>query len=259
LHINTYFVYCCGMPFLTACCCLIQPPWTIDTKWCWTTGCHWTNLFYFNFTYLLFYLNFIVITLLCVSKNVPPLDCYNFGTWEWILIFFGRNVTDRVSNQKTYYYVTSNNLFLHYLVKQRTTKIAFSLKCCINALPAFNHLFDLFNLFDSHLILTMLYDSLNHVINAFSPEGCWGHGSGGRKSRALQQLDCVARTMHQYAVFWFPISQGNAEALERWGGKTKHCLISNFLRNTFAKNYPNRIVCVLTIANQRWDVFWDTV
>jgi len=20
-------------------------------------------------------------------KNVPPLDCYNFETWEWILIF----------------------------------------------------------------------------------------------------------------------------------------------------------------------------
>jgi len=28
------------------------------------------------------------------------------------------------------------------------------------------------------------------------------HGSGERKSIALQQLDCVARTMHQCAVFW---------------------------------------------------------
>ena len=33
-------------------------------------------------------------------KNVPQLYCYNFETWEWILIFFGRNVTDRTSNQK---------------------------------------------------------------------------------------------------------------------------------------------------------------
>jgi len=33
-------------------------------------------------------------------KNVPPLACYNFDTCEWILIFFGRNVTDKVSNQK---------------------------------------------------------------------------------------------------------------------------------------------------------------
>jgi len=46
-----------------------------------------------------------------VSKNVPPLaNCYNFDAHEWILIFFGRNVTDKVSNQKTLYYATSNNL-----------------------------------------------------------------------------------------------------------------------------------------------------
>jgi len=36
-----------------------------------------------------------------VSKNVPPLACYNFDTHEWILIFFGRNFTDKVGNQKT--------------------------------------------------------------------------------------------------------------------------------------------------------------
>jgi len=44
------------------------------------------------------------------QKNVPPLACYNFDTHEWILIFFGRNVTDKVGNQKTLYYATSNNL-----------------------------------------------------------------------------------------------------------------------------------------------------
>ena len=42
----------------------------------------------------------------CVSKNVPPLACYNFDAHEWILIFFGRNVTDKVGNQKTLYYAT---------------------------------------------------------------------------------------------------------------------------------------------------------
>jgi len=36
-----------------------------------------------------------------VSKNVPPLACYNFDAHEWILIFFGTNVTDKVGNQKT--------------------------------------------------------------------------------------------------------------------------------------------------------------
>jgi len=45
-----------------------------------------------------------------VSKNVPPLACYNFDAREWILIFFGRNVTDEVGNQKTLYYATSSNL-----------------------------------------------------------------------------------------------------------------------------------------------------
>ena len=49
-------------------------------------------------------------TLHRVSKNVPPLACYNFDAYEWILIFFGSNVTDKVGNQKTLYYATSNNL-----------------------------------------------------------------------------------------------------------------------------------------------------
>jgi len=37
-----------------------------------------------------------------VSKNVPPLAYYNFDAHEWILIFFGRNVTDKVGNQKSF-------------------------------------------------------------------------------------------------------------------------------------------------------------
>jgi len=45
-----------------------------------------------------------------VSKNVPPLACYNFGACEWILKIFGRNVADKVGNQKTLYCATSNNL-----------------------------------------------------------------------------------------------------------------------------------------------------
>jgi len=43
-------------------------------------------------------------------KNVPLLSCYNFDTRERILIFFGRNVTGKVRNQKTLYFATSNNL-----------------------------------------------------------------------------------------------------------------------------------------------------
>ena len=44
------------------------------------------------------------------QKHVPPLACYDFDTCEWILIFFGRNATDKASNQKTFYYATPSNL-----------------------------------------------------------------------------------------------------------------------------------------------------
>ena len=51
----------------------------------------------------------------------------------------------------------------------------------------------------------LLYDSLSLVINAFSYRDWTVRGmvnSGERKSIALKQLDCVARTMYQCAVFW---------------------------------------------------------
>jgi len=43
----------------------------------------------------------------------------------------------------------------------------------------------------------------------------WGHGSGTKKSRTLLNLDCVARTMHQCALFcvcslWPPYRIGQA-------------------------------------------------
>ena len=47
-------------------------------------------------------------------------------------------------------------------------KLHFPLKCCVCALPEFNHLLDFLNLFDSRLILMLLYDSLSLVISAFS-------------------------------------------------------------------------------------------
>ena len=49
-------------------------------------------------------------TLHRISKNVPHLACYNFDIHEWILVFFGSNVIDKVGNQKSLYYATSNNL-----------------------------------------------------------------------------------------------------------------------------------------------------
>jgi len=44
-----------------------------------------------------------------------------------------------------------------------------------------------------------------------------GHGAGEKKSRALQQLDCVVCTTLITSALssGFPLSQGNAEALDR--------------------------------------------
>ena len=97
-------------------------------------------------------------------------------------------------------------------------KIAFSLKRCITTLPEFNQLLDFFNLFDSRLVLMLVSDSLSLVINAFSYRDYWGHGSGERKSISLQQLDFVACTTHHCG---FPLSHGNAEALDRMSGENK--------------------------------------
>jgi len=55
----------------------------------------------------------------------------------------------------------------------------------------------------------------------------------------------------------FPVSQGSAEPIDSWVGKTKHRPISYFLSNTSAKNYLNWIMYV--IASQRWGIFWDSV
>jgi len=52
----------------------------------------------------------VYIGIYSVSKNAPPLACYNFDAHEWILTFFGKNVSDRVGNQKMLYYAMSNNL-----------------------------------------------------------------------------------------------------------------------------------------------------
>jgi len=125
------------------------------------------------------------------QKNVPPLACYNFETREWMLIFFGRNITDKVSSEKTLYCATSNNLCFCTTGKCGNMKIAF-----FTQMQEFNQsLLDFFNLFKSRLILTLLYDSLNLVINAFSSRL-------KEMPRVLQQLDCTACTVHQCAVFW---------------------------------------------------------
>jgi len=74
------------------------------------------------------YVSVITTAIHRVSKNVPPSACYKFDAHEWILIFFGINVTDKVSNQQTLYYATSNNLcFCTTCQNGETRKSHFSL------------------------------------------------------------------------------------------------------------------------------------
>ena len=141
-----------------------------------------------------------------VSKNVPPLICYNFDKSERILTLFSRNATDKVRNQKTLYYAMHACQITCVSAlpgKMGNTKIVFFTRC-ISALPQFNQsLFNFFNLFDLRLILTLLYDCLNLVINAFSL-GLLGDmvQEKGSREHCSSWTACVACTVHQRAVFW---------------------------------------------------------
>jgi len=109
--------------------------------------------------------------LLLYTVYRKSLACYNFDTHEQSLICFGRNVTDKVSNQKALYYATSNNLCFCTGLPGKTGKH----ENCIHSNVVLVHcqnstsrclISSIF--FDSRLILTLLYDSLNLVINALS-------------------------------------------------------------------------------------------
>ena len=139
--------------------------------------------------------------------------------------------------------------------------IAFFIRCISDALPEFNQsLLDFFNLFwlTTHThAAKWLPKSCSRCIFSL---GLCGGTDQEKRSRERCSSWTVLHTQSTSALSSkFPVSQGNAEALDRWGGKTKHRLISCFLSNTSAKNYCNRIVYVKIITSQRWDVFWDTV
>jgi len=106
-------------------------------------------------------------------------------------------------------------VLLHYVAKRRNAKIAHSNAAIMHCRIQPWSLLDFFNLFDSRLTLTLPYDSLNLVISVFSSGLLGEHGSGERKSTALQQLDCVAHKCTGELSSGFLLSQGNAEALGR--------------------------------------------
>jgi len=94
-------------------------------------------------------------------------------------------------------------------------KIAFFTRC-ISLLPEFNKsLLDFFNLFDSRLVFTLVYDALNLVINAFSSELLGGMVQE-KESRELCSNWTVLHAQSTSALpSGFPLSQGNAEILDR--------------------------------------------
>jgi len=113
----------------------------------------------------------------CVSKNVPHLICYNFDICECILIFFGRNVTDKVSNQKTLCCATPNNLCFCTACKtgKHKNRMFFSQMLYQYIEETRSDYLNSGSLFDSRRILTLLYDPLILAINAFSSGvlGAW--------------------------------------------------------------------------------------
>jgi len=67
-----------------------------------------------------------------VSKNVPPLTCYNLHIHSSIMIIFGIRVTEKAGNQNILYFPTSPNLcFCTTWGNRKPKSCVFSLKCCI--------------------------------------------------------------------------------------------------------------------------------
>ena len=129
---------------------------------------------------------------LCV-KNVPPLVCYNFDIRERILTLFGRNVSHDVSNQKTLYYATSSNVcFCTTWQNGETRKSHFFTQmlyqCIVRIQPV------------APWFLQSFWLTTHTHAGVWLPKSCsqcvqlgaaGGRGSGERKSRAPQQLDCI--------------------------------------------------------------------
>jgi len=140
-----------------------------------------------------------------VSKNVPPLACYNFDTRERSLIF----LAEILSSQKTLYYATSNNLcFCTTWQNGKHENCIFHSLC---ALPEFNQLLlDFFNLFDARLIFQAAV-WLPKSCNQFTQLGAVGGMVQEKGSRERCSRWTVLHVQRTSALsFGFPLSQCNA-------------------------------------------------
>ena len=108
------------------------------------------------------------------------------------MIFFGRNVTYKVSNLTTLYYATCITYASAILGK--TGKHEDCIFHSNAVLPEFNQsLLDFFNPFDLQLVLTLLYDSLSRVINECVHLGAVGGMVREKGSRELYNSWTVLR------------------------------------------------------------------
>jgi len=86
---------------------------------------------------------------------------------------------------------------------------------CITALREFNQsLLDFFKLYSSRLVFTLLYDSLNLVINAFSlgPLGAWFRRKKAESTAAVGLLHAQSTSVLSSG---FSLLQGNTEPPDR--------------------------------------------
>ena len=145
--------------------------------------------------------------MLCTQclKKVPPLVRYNFDTHEHILIFVGRNVIDKVSNQKTLYFATSNNVCFCTTWQNRDTKVAFftqmMYQCIARIQPVATWCLQSFWLTTHTHAAVWLPKFSNQCVQLGAVGGILQEKAC--KSRTPQHLVCVVRTMHvhQYTVF----------------------------------------------------------
>jgi len=101
-------------------------------------------------------------------------------------------------------------------------------------------------------VLTLLYDSLNLVINALSSGLLGGMVQDKRRSWNVLHAQYTSALSSG-----FSISQGNVEALDRWDGKTKRCLISYFLGNTNSDIFVIGS-CMSRLQQVKGGTFFDT-
>ena len=127
--------------------------------------------------------------------------------------------------------------------------------CCISALPEFDSILAAWFVQSFWLTThTLLYDSMNLIINVFSSELLDKRSRQRCRSWTVLHAQCTSALSSV-----FPMSQGNAEALHRWGGKTKHLLISYFPSNISAKNYVIGSCMSRLQQVKGGTIFWDTV